>query len=131
MMESHPPLTFGPTTSVVNAFLKQLRHAPQQYPHVTLHQDGKPIQARREALSALAAPAQRHTAVQAAQQAVADILHDLPWPSEATAVKHYVEQIAPQVATVLVLQGYVTPDNLAEDYEQVYVAGWQHVFGEL
>jgi hypothetical protein len=32
---------------------------------------------------------------------------------------------------VLVLQGYVAPADLAADYEQIYVIGWQRVFGEL
>ena len=79
----------------------------------------------------MAQPGQRQTAVHAAQQAVAEILVGLNWGSAADGVQQYVEQVAPQVATVLVLQGYVSPDDLAKVYEPVYVTGWQGVFGVL
>lgn len=127
----HRPPPFGPTTSVVEAFLVQLRHVPQQFPHVALHHDGHVSPARRRSVAVLAEPSQRHASVQAAQQAVTDILQDLTWPVEAGAVRRYVEEVAPQVAAVLVLQGYVSPGALAEDYDRIYVDSWQQVFGQL
>ena len=131
-MHGGPPAPhFGPTTSVVEAFLDQLRHVPEHPPHGQLHRGGTPTPAASKPLSALANPPQRQAAVHAAQQAVAEILVGLTWAPEAEGVQQYVEQVAPQVAAVLVLQGYVAPDTIAEDYERVYVAGWRGVFGAL
>jgi hypothetical protein len=62
---------------------------------------------------------------------VVSVLDGLAWGPEASSVQQYVEQVAPQVAAVLVLKGYVAPTALAEDYERVYVKGWQSVFGVL
>jgi hypothetical protein len=126
-----PAPPFGPTTSVVEAFLDQLRHVPEQPPHGQLHRGGTPTPAARQAVAAMVEPAQRQVAVQAAQEAVAAILGGLHWGPEADGVQQYVEQIAPEVAAVLVLQGYVSPGALAEDYDRVYVTGWQGVFGVL
>ena len=124
-----PP--YGPTTSVVEAFLEQLRHVPEQWPHVDLHPERRPRRVSHAASTALMAPTHRLTAVRQAQEAVAEILHTLTWPPDAHEIQAYVERCAPQVAAVLVLRGYVAPDELTAEYEQVYVDGWQAIFGAL
>jgi hypothetical protein len=122
---------FGPTTSVVDAFLEQLRRAPSYPPHVTLPSSHGRTTRDGTSLTAFAVPEHRQAAVAAAQEAVAAILKGLDWPADTSAVQQYVEEMAPRVAAVLVLRGYLGPEELAGEYERVYVAGWQGVFGAL
>jgi hypothetical protein len=131
MSRGSPAPLFGPTTSVVDAFLDQLRHAPSFPPHVTLPTACRLSPACQERLTAVATPPHRHAAVQAAQASATTIIDGLTWPADTREVQEYVEQAAPQVVAVLVLRGYVGPDELADEYAQVYVAGWQEVFGAL
>src|SRR3977135_2492510 len=128
MQGSHLVPRFGPTTEVVKAFLEQLRHVPQQPSYVALPRT-QPHQPRgRTARGARAAPEHRQAAVQAAQQAVAEVLQDLSWPPDTTAVQQYVERTAPQAVAVLVPSGFVAPAEIADEYEQIYESGWRAVF---
>jgi hypothetical protein len=76
MQDISPAPCFGPTTSLVEAFLHQLRQVAEQPPGVTLPAGGT-ARVRRAVLQALAEPPHRQAATRAVQQAVAEELEDL------------------------------------------------------